>query len=76
MATTIKMHPETKSQLDLFREYKSESYDDVIKKLIYIANNLENKLSKETVKAIEAARKRMKTGNFVSEEEAKRRLGL
>ena len=30
-ATTIKIHGDTKSQLDKFREYKNESYDEVIK---------------------------------------------
>jgi hypothetical protein len=34
--TTIKIQKVTKSQIDQFREYRNESYDDVIKKLIYI----------------------------------------
>jgi len=33
-------------------------------------------LSKETVIAIENARKRIKAGNFVTEEEAKKRVGF
>jgi mRNA interferase RelE/StbE len=76
--TTIKIQRDTKSQIDQFREYKNESYDEVIKKLIYIVKNLkkEPELSKETIKAIEAARERIKKGHFVSEEEAKYRLGL
>ncbi|MCD4759318.1 hypothetical protein K8R33_00335 [archaeon] len=46
--------------------------------MIYIAKNAKNqpKLSKETVIAIEKARERMKAGKFVTEEEAKRRLGF
>ena len=32
-ATTIKIHEDTKLELDGFREYKNESYDEVIKKL-------------------------------------------
>jgi predicted transcriptional regulator len=77
-ATTIKIQSDTKSQIDQFREYKNESYDEVIKKLIFIVKNLkkEPELSKETIKAIEAARERIKKGHFVSEEEAKYRLGL
>jgi len=64
--------------LSFYREYKNESYDEVIKKLIYIVKNLkkEPELSKETIKAIEAARERIKKGKFVSEEVAKQRLGL
>lgn len=76
--TTIKIHKETKAEIDQFREYKNESYDEVLKKLIYIVKNIRKKpeLSKETIKAIEQARERIKKGHFVTEEEAKRRLGL
>jgi len=77
-ATTIKIRPETKLQLDQFREHVSESYDDVIKKVIYVANKSrdEPKLSKETMIAIEKARERFKKGQYVTEEEAKKRLAL
>ena len=77
-ATTIKIHKETKAEIDQFREYKNESYDEVLKKLIYIVKKLkkEPELSKETIKAIEAARERIKKGHFITEEEAKKRLGL
>lgn len=77
-ATTIKIHKETKAEIDKFREYKNESYDEVLKKLIYIVKKIkkEPELSKETLKAIEAARERIKKGNFVTEEEARKRLGL
>jgi len=77
-ATTIKIHKETKAEMDQFREYKNESYDEILKKLIYIVKNLkkEPELSKETIKAIEAARERIKRGHFVTEEEARKRLGL
>jgi len=77
-ATTIKIHKETKAEIDQFREYKNESYDEVLKKLIYIVKKLkkEPELSKETIKAIESARERIKKGHFVTEEEARKRLGL
>lgn len=76
--TTIKIYKETKAEIDQFREYKNESYDEVIKKLIYIVKKLkkEPELSKETINAIEAARERIKKGHFVTEEEARKRLGL
>ena len=76
--TTIKIQTDTKLQIDQFRENKNESYDDVIRKLIYIVRNINKnpQLSKETIKAIEAARERIKQGHFVTEEEARRRLGL
>ena len=77
-ATTIKIHKETKAEIDQFREYKNESYDEVLKKLIYIVKKIKKEpdLSKETLKAIESARERIKKGHFVTEEEAKNRLGL
>jgi len=77
-ATTIKIHQETKMELDQFREYKNESYDEVIKKMLYIAKNTKKKpeLSKEVIEAIEKARTRIKKGKFLTEDEAKKRLGL
>lgn len=76
--TTIKIHENTKEELDTLREYKNESYDEVIKKIIFVVKKCktEPKLSQETIKAIEKARERYKQGNFLSEEEARRRLGL
>lgn len=77
-ATTIKIQENTKLELDHFREYKNESYDEVIKKIVYIVKNVKEqpKLSKETVVAIERARERIKIGNFVTESEARKRLGF
>jgi predicted transcriptional regulator len=77
-ATTVKIQPETKKRLDRFREYRSETYDELIAKLIFIAelSQKDPELSRETIEAIEKARARMKRGRFVSEAEAARRLGL
>jgi len=77
-ATTIKVHEDTKSELDQFREYKNESYDEVIKKMIYITKKIKTQpeLSKEAVLAIDKARKRIKEGKFITEEEARKRLGF
>jgi len=76
--TTIKIYPDVKLELDNFRENKNESYSDVIKKVIYIAKNSKKnpKLSAETIDAIEKARKRIQLGKFLTEDEAKKRLGL
>ncbi|MFC1691602.1 hypothetical protein ACFL0W_05475 [Nanoarchaeota archaeon] len=76
--TTIKVYEDTKLELDRFREYKNESYDEVLKKVIYIAKTCKTqpKLSRETITAIEKARARIKSGKFVTEKEAKKRLGL
>jgi hypothetical protein len=76
--TTIKITKDTKSEIDQFREYKNESYDEVLKKLVFIVKNIqkEPRLSKETIKAIEQARERIKKGHFLTEKEAKQRLGI
>ena len=76
--TTIKLRTNTKSKLDHFREYRNESYDELIQKMIFIVNTLKKKpkLSIEAVEAIEKARKRIKQGNFVTEKDARQRLGL
>ena len=77
-ATTIKIHENTKAELDTFREYRNESYDEVIGKVIYIAKTCktEPELSQETIQAIEKARERIKKGKFLNEAEARKRLGL
>ena len=77
-ATTIKVHEDTKLGLDNFREYKNESYDEVLKKLLFIAKTCktEPQLSKETIQAIEKARERIKKGKFLTEAQARKRLGL
>ena len=77
-ATTIKIHEKTKHELDQFREYGGESYDEVIKKVVFIAKTCKKdpELSKETLQAIEKARERIKKGKFLTESEAKKRLGL
>lgn len=76
--TTIKLHENTKCQLDLWREYKNENYDEVIKKVMFIAKTCkkEPELSKETIEAIEKARARIKKGKFLTAAEAKKRLGI
>jgi hypothetical protein len=78
MVTTIKIHDETKLGLNKYREYKNESYDEIIKKLIFIIKKFHKQpeLSQEALESIEKARARLKAGKFLSEEEAKRRMGF
>ena len=74
---TIRLHRKTKSHLDQYREYRNESYDEVVLKLVGIAKAAKEKpeLSREAVEKIEAARKRIKAGKYVTEAEAKERFG-
>jgi hypothetical protein len=77
-STTVKMCRETKELLNEFKEYKNESYDEVVRKLVYIAKTAKKdpKLSSKTVKGIEEARERMRKGEFYTEKEMKELLGM
>jgi len=76
--TTIRLNVQTKEELDKFKQYKNESYNELIRKLIYIAKMCEDepKLSQKTIKEIKEARERIKKGEFYTEAEAKKILGL
>jgi SPX domain protein involved in polyphosphate accumulation len=37
-STTIKVNKETKMRLDNFKEHKAESYEELIKKILYLLN--------------------------------------
>jgi len=76
--TTIKIHEDTKIELDQFREYRNESYDELIRKMVYILKTCkkEPELSQESILAIEKSRERFKKGKFLTETEAKKRLGF
>ncbi|MBS3093020.1 hypothetical protein J4456_00380 [Candidatus Pacearchaeota archaeon] len=38
--TTVKIYRETKERLDKLKEYKRETYDDVLRKILFILNFL------------------------------------
>ena len=78
MITTIKLHQETKDQLNTFKEYKNESYDEVVQKLIFIAKkaSTQPEISQQTAKDIQKARERIKKGFYITEADARKRLGL
>ena len=62
----------------MIRQYKSESYDELVRKLIFIAKTCKNnpKLSQKTMEDIEEAREQIKAGHFYTEEETKKLLKL
>ena len=78
METTIRLNTQTKQELDKFKQYKNESYNELIRKMIYIIRLCENEpaLSQKTIKEINEARERIKKGEFYTEEESKKILGL
>ena len=78
METTIRVNQEIKSGLDGFRQYKNESYNELIRKLLFVVRTCENepKLSQKTVLEIKKARENIMGGDFYTEEEAKKILGV
>jgi len=76
--TTIKLNPATKSELDKFKQYENESYDELVRKLVRIVLMCKKqpKLSQKVIKEIEGARAQIKKGEFYTEEEAKKILGI
>ena len=78
METTIRLNQTTKAELDAFKQYKSETYDELVRKLIYLAKMCEKepRLSQKTILEIKEARERIKKGEFYTEEETKKILRL
>jgi hypothetical protein len=74
--TTVKLYVDTKRMLNQFREYRNESYDEIVKKLINIARFARKnpKLSSKTVKEIEEARERLRNGEFYTEKQMSKML--
>ena len=72
MPTTIQISDNVKSVLDRMKMMERETYNDIIERMI--EDDLE--LNEKTKIEIEEARKRIKSGKFITQEEAKKRLGL
>ncbi|MDP2909136.1 MAG: hypothetical protein Q8N77_05000 [Nanoarchaeota archaeon] len=65
--TTIKVYSKTKISLNEFKEYDKESYDEVLKKLLYLAHLIKQnpELGKKFLEEVEATKKALeKRHNF------------
>jgi predicted transcriptional regulator len=72
MTTTIQVSDDIRKQLEKMKLYERESLNEVIERMI--EDNME--LSDKTKQEVEEARKRVKSGRFITHEEVKRRLGI
>ena len=72
MSTTIQISDNVKKVLDRMKMIERETYNEIIERMI--EDDLE--LNEKTKKEIEEARKRIKSGKFITQEKAKKRLGL
>jgi len=72
MPTTIQISEVIKSNLDHMKLFERETYNEIIERMI--EDNLE--LNEKTKKEIEEARKRVKSGKFLTQEQVEKGLGL
>lgn len=76
MVTSIQLDNKTKSKLDKIKAFPRESYDDVVNRLINVAEDDEGILSEQTVKDLEKALEQVKSGKLVSHHAVKKKYGL
>ena len=76
MVTSIQLENKTKSKLNKMKIFPKESYDDVVNKLINIAEDDEGVLSKSTITDIQEALDDVKKGRLLSHSQVKKKLGL
>ncbi len=76
MVTSIQLENKTKSKLDKMKVLPKESYDDVVNRLINVAEDDEGVLSERTIKDLEKALAQVKKGKLLSHSQVKRKHGL
>jgi predicted transcriptional regulator len=76
MVTSIQLDNKTKSRLEKMKTFTKESYDDVVNRLLNIAEDDEGVLSKQTIKNIEKSLAEIKAGKVLPHRDVKRKLGL
>lgn len=71
--TTLKLEKETKERLEKLREHKRETYDDIIRKIMYVLNTVRDEpvKAKAVLEFIDEKRKRMFETEFKREEHSK-----
>lgn len=77
--TSIQIEKSTLSKLKSFKEYRRETYDELINKLMKIIEALskrEPELKEEVIQEIEEARKDIREGKGISTKQLVRELGL
>jgi len=72
MPTTIQISDSVRNTLEKMKLIERETYNDIIERMI--EDDLE--LNEKTKKEVEEARKRIKSGRFLTQKEVEKRLGL
>ncbi|MEM2786629.1 MAG: hypothetical protein QXW37_00145 [Candidatus Nitrosotenuis sp.] len=76
MVTSIQLENKTKARLEKMKIFPKESYDDVVNRLLNIAEDDEGILSPQTIKDIEEGLADIKAGRVYASEQVKKKLGL
>ena len=74
-ASTIKIHAETKRELENLRDYARETYEDVIRKLIAVCRAASPGLREEVAEEIRVRQLEVRQGHVLTTEEFRKRLG-
>lgn len=74
MVTTIQLEKKTKAKLEKMKNFPRESYDDVVNRLLNVAE--EETLSDKAIKDLEDALNDVKNQRLVSHRQVKRKYGL
>ena len=72
--TTIKLQKETKERLDKLKENRSESYDEILRKILYVLNTTRDDpyKAKRILERISEQRAQMQDSELHEEEERKK----
>lgn len=77
--TSIQINKKTLNKLKEFKDYKRETYDELLNKLMKVIEFIskrEPELKEEVIKEIEEARKDIKEGKGISTKQLIRELGI
>ena len=72
MPTTIQISDDIKQKLDKMKFFERETYNEILERMV--EDNLE--LNDKTKKELDEARKQVKKGNFLTQEQVEKKLGL
>ncbi|WKT57895.1 hypothetical protein QVH35_11510 [Candidatus Nitrosotenuis chungbukensis] len=75
MVTSIQLENKTKARLDKMKAFPKESYNEVVNRLINIAED-DGVLSEQTIKDLEKALSEVKNGKLLSHNQVKQKHGL
>jgi len=76
--TTIQIKKKTRAKLEKFKSYKRETFDELVNKLIQVAEIVENEpeLKQEVIEEMDAAQKELNSGKWLSTAALAKKLGV